>query len=274
MKKGWKRFWVFCGVTAAVGCVCAVTGKAMGATGVLVDNYMPQFFWKSGSTSVDSDQVELFSNVKNLKVDTEGLFVNIVPCEENNVRVETYNVNSRLKLQIKEEQGELKVETTAEHYPWKLLNQEVAGEVTIQVPYYLEFGEADLQVGYGELDVEEIKAKDLNLEVGAGAGNINSFTADTAEFMVGAGSLTAVGEAGKKVDIECGVRELNYTAEGTKEDFNYFIECGIGELNLENESYSGVAVNKNIDNNAGKDMKIQCGIGSVNVSFEGAAEVR
>ena len=97
-----------------------------------------------------------------------------------NVRVETYNVNSRLKLQIKEEQGELKVETTAEHYPWKLLNQEVAGEVTIQVPYYLEFGEADLQVGYGELDVEEIKAKDLNLEVGAGAGNINSFTADTA----------------------------------------------------------------------------------------------
>ena len=155
MKKGWKRFWVFCGVTAAVGCVCAVTGKAMGATGVLVDNYMPQFFWKSGSTSVDSDQVELFSNVKNLKVDTEGLFVNIVPCEENNVRVETYNVNSRLKLQIKEEQGELKVETTAEHYPWKLLNQEVAGEVTIQVPYYLEFGEADLQVGYGELDVED-----------------------------------------------------------------------------------------------------------------------
>ena len=64
--------------------------------------------------------------------------------------------------------------------------------------------------------------------------------------MVGAGSLTAVGEAGKKVDIECGVGELNYTAEGTKEDFNYFIECGIGELNLENESYSGVAVNKNI----------------------------
>lgn len=92
MKKGWKRFWVFCGVTAAVGCVCAVTGKAMGATGVLVDNYMPQFFWKSGSTSVDSDQVELFSNVKNLKVDTEGLFVNIVPCEENNVRVETYPI--------------------------------------------------------------------------------------------------------------------------------------------------------------------------------------
>lgn len=273
MKKGWKRFWIFCGVTAALGCVFVITGKAMGATRVLTEQYMPEFFFKSGSsTDTDNNLSERFENIRKLDLDTEGLHVHIIPREENDILVETVNVDSRLKLQVKEEGKELKVETTADHYPWKLLNQTVAGDVTIYVPEYWEFEEADLQVGYGDLYVENIKAGELNLEVGAGAANIDAFTADTAELTVGAGSVTAAGNTTRKLDVECGVGELNYTSHGQKTDYNYTIECGIGELNLDEESYSGIAVNKTIHNNAAKDMKIECGVGSVNISFDGAVQ--
>ncbi len=269
MKKGWKRFWIFCGVTAALGCVCVITGKAMGATQVLTDEYITGFFFQSGN-STDNDISQRFANVRKLDIDTEGLHVHIIPREENDILVQTVNVDSRLKLQVKEEGEELSVETTADHYPWKLLKQTVAGDVTIYVPEYWEFEEADVQVGYGELYVEDLKAGELNLEVGAGTANIDSFTADIAEFTVGAGNITAFGNAENKMDVECGVGELYFTSQGKKTDFNYMIECGIGELNLDEESYSGIAVNKTIHNNASKDMKIQCGVGSVNISFDEA----
>lgn len=268
MKKCWKRFWIFCGITAAAGCVCAAAGKAMGATQELTGQYIPGFFFKSGSER-DDDGSERFENIRKLDVDTEGVYVHIVPWEEKDILVDTVNVDSRLKLQVAQEGERLRVETTADHYSWKLLNQTVAGDVTIHIPADLELDEADIQIGYGELYAEDIKTRELDLEVGAGAADIESFTADTAGFTVGAGSVTVCGNVEKKVDVECGVGELDYTDRGEKSDFNYTIECGIGELNLEDENYSGIAVNKVIDNSAAKEMKIQCGIGAVDIHFEG-----
>lgn len=270
MKKNWKRFWIFCGAATAVGAVCLITGRAMGAAPVVmgnyVDKYMPDFLYSSKGT--DSDIGEQFSGIRKLEVETEGLHVDIVSVEGQDIYVETQNVDSRLKLEIRQDEDELKVETTARHLPWKLLNQTEAGSVTIYVPSDWKFDEADLQIGYGELTADRVESGKLQVEVGAGAADIASFTADSAELMAGAGSMTAYGKAVNEVDISCGVGELIYTAAGEQQDYNYDIECGIGELNLGEDSYSGIAVDKKIDNGALKEMKVECGIGTVSIDFD------
>ncbi len=31
MKRGWRNFWITCGVVAGIGCVCLVSGKGDGS---------------------------------------------------------------------------------------------------------------------------------------------------------------------------------------------------------------------------------------------------
>ena len=69
--------------------------------------------------------------------------------------------------------------------------------------------------------------------------NILEFQAGEAEFVCGAGSVTASGDAGKKLEADCGVGELLLNLKGVKEDYNYDLECGIGEIRCADESYSG-----------------------------------
>ena len=41
MKKGWKIFWIVCGITAAVGLICCVAAFAMGVTAEALEAKFP-----------------------------------------------------------------------------------------------------------------------------------------------------------------------------------------------------------------------------------------
>ena len=97
--------------------------------------------------------------------------------------------------------------------------------------------------------------------------NILEFQAEEAEFVCGAGSVTASGDAGKKLEADCGVGELLLNLKGVKEDYNYDLECGIGEIRCADESYSGFGKDYMIDNHAAKNMEIECGIGQITVKY-------
>ena len=51
------------------------------------------------------------------------------------------------------------------------------------------------------MEVREIYAKELSVEIGAGEVNIDKFQADEAEFECGAGSITAQGDVRSSADI-------------------------------------------------------------------------
>ena len=114
---------------------------------------------------------------------------------------------------------------------------------------------------------EQILAKDLEVNAGAGEVNILEFAAEKAEFKCGAGSITATGDAKKKIEADCGVGEINLKIKGKQKDYNYDLDCGIGEIRCGDDSFSGFGREKSIDNGADKKMDIDCGIGSINVAF-------
>ena len=82
------------------------------------------------------------------------------------------------------------------------------------------------------------------------------------------GTVEVSGDTRQKADLECGVGSLVYTAAGKETDFNYRLECGVGELNIGESSYSGLGVERTIDNRAQRTMDISCDVGSTEIYFE------
>lgn len=277
MKKGWRNFWIACGAVAGTGVICLAAGKMLGASWTIMGTYFPGWIgpgrshsaesYDYGETPAEADTEDTYQDIRSLKVDTEGLCVQILKAEDGQVTVKTKDVYPALDFAVTENNGKLEVETTAETFSWKI-KQGGYGNVWIYVPEQLNLDEADLQTGMGELYVEDLDARKIKMEIGAGSALIDWFEAETIEAEVGVGQLDLFGNTTHKADLECGVGSLHYTAAGRKEDFNYDLECGVGELNIGDESYSGLSVEKTIMNGAKKEMKVACDVGSTNISFQ------
>lgn len=214
MKKGWKNFWITCGVVAGIGCVCLISGKVMGATLTVMDNYIPDWIglgrgeagvsYDYGDAPMEADTDRTYGDIHALKLDTEGLNVQILKGTGSGITVQTEDIYSALKFQVTEEDGELKVETTARRFPWRI-NQGNYGNVWIYIPEAFQLDEADLQIGVGELYVEDIEARELKMEVGTGSAIVDWFTADELDLEVGVGTIDASGDTKQQADLECGV---------------------------------------------------------------------
>lgn len=179
------------------------------------------------------------------------------------IGVETDNISKKLGLKCYMDGNELKIETKKKVIGMK----NKGGRIILHVPENYRFQAADLSLVAGYLHVDDICSDELSIDVGAGEGVVEKFTALEADVECGAGSLTASGTADRKVEIDCGVGEVVYAAGGKEKDYNYEINCGIGEIVCGEGSYSGIGAEKTISNNADKNMEISCGIGSVAVNF-------
>lgn len=276
MKKGWRNFWIVCGIVAGTGVICLAAGKTLGATWSVVGSHFPEWigFGKNHSAEVydygeeaqEADTEQVYENVRSLKVDTEGLYVQILKTDNPEITVKTEDIYSALGFVVTEQNGELELETTARRFPWKL-NGSRCGNVWIYLPEEYTLEEAELQTGMGELYVETICADQLKLEVGAGSATVDWFDTDVLDAEVGVGQLEISGNTKQKGELECGVGSLAYTASGDRRDFNYELECGVGELLIGEEEYSGLSVEKKINNGAQKELKISCDVGSTVLSF-------
>ena len=111
------------------------------------------------------------------------------------------------------------------------------------------------------------EAEELCVDVGAGEADINRFTAGEVDFNCGTGSIITSGDVKEKADIDCGIGQITFTANGKQSDYNYEITCGIGEVVCGQSTYSGIGCDEKINNHAAKEMNIECGIGEVNVNF-------
>lgn len=127
--------------------------------------------------------------------------------------------------------------------------------------------EISLQVGVGELQVEDISAGDLSVEVGVGNGVVHNFQATEASLECGTGTLEVTGSATQELDMENDVGNIIYHAAGNQKEYNYEISCGAGEIVIGEEVYCGIKPEEKINNNAQKLINIECNVGEITVDF-------
>ncbi len=306
MKKGWKIFWVMCISLGVLGIALCISGIILGATAekirevfgiqarFTVSSESGEFYeggseraassesgegYESrsdsaasyGSSETQADEGEqFFSDIEELKVDVTCLEVDIFEGDGGQIRVYSGDLEQEIldDLTISKKDKELEIEMKGKK-KWENLGNRSRGVLSIQIPAGQQFKEVSVKVGAGLLTADDLHAEEMDIDVGAGQVYLNSFYARELDLECGAGEAELYGEIERETKIECGVGRVSFTAVGSREDYDYKVSCGIGSVTVGEDSYSGLGGERKISNGGSKKMEIECGIGEVEVSFDG-----
>jgi len=139
---------------------------------------------------------------------------------------------------------------------------------TLYVPKNTELDKVEIEIGIGKAIVDKFTAKEAELSVGAGELFLEDAKLQKVKVEVGAGRCGIGGEITDELKAECAMGSLELIVKGKEEDFDYKIEAVSGSVSLGGQQYSGLAKEKEIDNDADKKMELECAMGSIQVKFE------
>ena len=265
MKKGWKIFWMTCGITFAAGFILFVAGLGMGATMEVLKERIPI------KEMYSPDIQESYQNIRELNLDTATGEIKILkaPDGQQDITVETHKISKSLKFKCYEKDGVLNIETDKKVWNWLYAkNHAEDAKIYIYIPEKYELEEADLNLNAGSIYIEDIHAKQLDIDVDAGEVHADYFLTNTLSMDCETGLIEAVGKTLEDADIESGVGEIDFTAIGTETDYNYDLDSDIGSITCGSKEFTELGSEYNIDNQADKTMSIDCGVGDINVQFQ------
>lgn len=306
MKKGWKIFWALCISLSILGIVLCISGVLLGATTEkirevfgtrrmeiseeAIDGYFEEHFEEPFEDDMEdsangtspreagdpqnSGEEQYFSDIEEIKLDVTCLEVEIREGSGSGISVDTRDISGEIRedLVIRQKDEELDIELKNKSKWDELANHDwndSKGTLFIQIPAEWRFKEVSMKVGAGVLTADDLHAEELDIDVGAGQVYLDSFIVRELELECGAGEANLYGEVEQEAKMECGVGSVSYTAVGSQEDYDYEVSCGIGSVTVGEDSYSGLGSERKIKNGGSKKMEIDCGIGMVDVSFDG-----
>lgn len=186
------------------------------------------------------------------------------------------------RFQCYVEEGTLYIKAEGKDKLWS----EGRNQVILYLPEEISFLEAALDVGAGKMELSSLTAQKLALEAGAGqilldevfagevcvevgAGQIliQEMEADSLDVEVGMGNFSAAADLTGDGKIDCSMGSVVLLLDGRKQDFNYTLSNAMGSITLGEQSIGTVAGEYQLDNEAEKNMDIQCAMGSTEITF-------
>lgn len=266
-----QRIVKYCAVAFALFLIISIVGGICGAVGAVAGVFGSRVTGDSGVGELRTYPVS---------ADVENLDLEISAAELKIVSGTGFSVESNHKyLTVKEDNGTLKI--SEEKVAFGISSEGV--KVVLTVPADFVFEDASIETGAGKVDIENLCANTLRLDLGAGATDIGCLTAQTrAKISTGAGKLTIRDGVLRDVTMELGVGKLELAARltgectvdygvggaeltllGSKEDYQIRLDKGLGEATLEGE-----AMNDGSTYGGGKNrIDIDGGVGSISIRF-------
>ena len=224
--------------------------------------------------SGSSSQTFSVADIKSMEAEVGTCQMNILPSDDEDFHVSVENAGS---YQGYVSDGTLYLKTfsstgigvSAGESEINLDLQVPSCRIDLYVPADFYFEEARLLLGAGAISgTALLKADDLEIKLAAGEINLTSLEVNALNAEVGAGTLDCKGSILENADVICGMGEIKLELWGTKTDFNYDLEVAAGDVTIDRESFGGIAGKRNIsNNNASKDIKVECAMGSVDITF-------
>ena len=198
--------------------------------------------------SPDVDIRETYTDAESLDLEIGAAQCRIIPWDKDEWQVIGYHMPSGFSSRMK---GDV-LEITCERKGWRFWESTGSNTVLeLYIPKEKLLNKVIIDAGVGEVGTEEgfLSCQKLELNCGVGECSINA-------------------DIRKEAKISGGVGEVTLTLLGEEEDFDYDLECGIGEIILGGTKIEGLSGSQKIDNHSGRDIQIECGIGSVEILFE------
>lgn len=140
-------------------------------------------------------------------------------------------------------------------------------QLELYLPADFFFEEVGISVGASTMEIEGLTAEVFHAEIGAGEIIMNDGNIKECSVDVGMGNFEYEGLITGNCDFDCGMGNIELQLEGEKENFNYEIDCAAGNVTVGNESFGGIASDREIDYGADAAMDIDCGMGNVTIDF-------
>ncbi|WP_461810112.1 DUF4097 family beta strand repeat-containing protein [Faecalimonas sp.] len=264
MKGKWKIFAIICSILAGLGIVLCVAGFSVGVTDEDVRGALHRGVgFVRGIEHADMQETKEMKlpNTKGIDVEVNKMLVEVIATDDKTIHMEN-TIAEGVGLVVNEDEDSVEIKMTGNIN--KVIN---GGKLILYIPRNIQLPEINIRVGKGKINLNGIQANELDLEMVRGKINASDFVAEELSISCGQSAVNINGIVQNDVDLECGAGEINFETKGTQTDYNYEIEVGVGEVNLDKQKFSGIAVEKHIDNYAKKEMGIACGAGKVNVRF-------
>ncbi len=137
----------------------------------------------------------------------------------------------------------------------------------------LDSEKIDITIGAGKMENDTgnaalLKANDMKLDIGAGQMALDGIETRKLDVECGAGQMDLSDVTAQDIDAECGIGQIAMSMNGSEKDYDYEIDCGIGQVVVGSSKYGGLGSSKSIRNGGSRRMNIECGIGEIEISFE------
>lgn len=143
-----------------------------------------------------------------------------------------------------------------------------AGELVLNLPS-VQLNNVELDVAAGDLTVTNLKGNKAKIEVSAGQMIAETIKMDTCSIDCGMGNIEISDlQIAKKLDAEVGMGNITLNLNGQEKDYNYELACGVGNLTIGKQEYSGLGKDTKIDNQSMIDVKLECGMGNLEIYFK------
>ena len=271
-----QRIIKYLAIALAVFLTVAIVGGILSAVGVLGGIFLGGGREETDATG-DMKTYAVASRISELKIHINAADLTI---KEGG----RFSVESNLKnLTVEEKNGclILKDLTTIKLNGSNAYRDAV---LTVYVPAGTVFEKINLNTGAGRVTAGELRAETVDLELGAGDALIDTLVATkSADIEGGAGRIAISGGALHNLELGMGVGQLNLTSAltgecqlelgigesnitliGSREAYELDIEKGIGEIRVDGKVVSDYGSS----GNGTAEVKIQGGIGAINVEFK------
>lgn len=297
MSRKWKVFWIVVAALAAAGIFLTAAGIVMGGLTDLssrederiVSSWLNRLGLGSSESTIamsdggdiandgDPDSgyvpgepngttVTAYEDISEMDFDIAAAGLSVQAYDGEKIIVDISELREDLQddVAVFREDEKLKVEMES-HGKW---NTNDTGLIRVSVPADASFEKVSAHAGAGFIQMDALDASEISVDVGAGQGILTSFYADILEADCGAGQIILEGEVYDEADISCNIGEVLYTVPGEPETYDYEVTCGIGEVVIGSEAYSGLNDKLEIDNGSGTGIRVDCGLGRIEIIFE------
>lgn len=220
-------------------------------------------------------------NVRKLDIQAGGCEFRTQASGDDSFYIEATNVG---KLQTYMEEDTLVIRTTSGSQKWNDLKGD---EITFYMPENFHYSDICMELGAGKMDMGgldadhivlkagagqiaavQLTAQVLEVSVGMGQLDMTDITVRNLDAEVGAGGMTAKGTVKGDAGVKCSMGSLDLQLQGSETDFNYHLTGTVGNISLGGQDYSGVSMQRDIDNGAGKSLTAECAMGNIVIRFE------
>ena len=226
-----------------VSVVLAITTGIYGVKVITEQSNVQEIDWSEKFEEFTELDIEV--GVANLSIIAEG--------EE--YRIETYDIPGNAIIENRNGKLEIKDKST--------VFRSGESRIIVYIPENTILRKVDLELGAGNVGIDNLKAETANIECGAGQVTIRNTELANADIDAGVGKLEFSGTLKGKTEVNCGIGEVAIDLQGGSEIYTLDVEKGIGDISVNEESVSS----KTVIGNGENKVSIEGGIGKISINM-------